>query len=80
MGVENKKNASITIRLECKTKEDLKKLAKKKGITVSEVVNLLITEQLEKENYKNKFKDQLEQRSKNTENKINQLKKKLKWI
>lgn len=79
MGGENKKNSSLTIRLECKTKEDLKKLAKNKGFTVSEVVNLLITEHLEIENFKKYNKDQLENRSKSFEEKIKKLKEKMRW-
>ncbi|MGL5647182.1 MAG: hypothetical protein ACRDDY_04970 [Clostridium sp.] len=79
MGVENKKNASLTIRIECKTKEKLKELAKNKGLTVSEIVNSLLIEQLERESYKNKTKEQLEKRSVSMESKIKKLKEKLKW-
>ncbi|MGL4741740.1 MAG: hypothetical protein ACRC41_13175 [Sarcina sp.] len=79
MGVDNKKNSSLTIRLECKTKEDLKKLAKMKGLTISELVNSLITEQLERENFKNSCKDQIEKRSGSMEEKIKKLKEKMKW-
>lgn len=76
---ENKKNSSLTIRLKCKTKEDLKELAKNKGLTVSEVVNSLITEHLERENYKNNFKEKVEKRSGSMEEKIKKLKEKMKW-
>lgn len=79
MGVENKKNESLTIRIECKTKKDLKKLAKNKGLTMSELVNLLITEQLERENFKKSNQEQLEKRTGSMEEKIKKLKEKLKW-
>ncbi|MGL5358095.1 MAG: hypothetical protein ACRC9U_03520 [Metamycoplasmataceae bacterium] len=79
MGLENKKNASLTVRLDCKTKEDLKKLAKNKGLTISEVVNLLITEQIERENFKKNNQEQLEKRSGSMEEKIKKLKEKMKW-
>ncbi|MGL5617405.1 MAG: hypothetical protein ACRDD2_14500 [Sarcina sp.] len=79
MGGENKKNASLTVRIECKTKENLKKLAKKKGLTISELVNTLLLEQLEKENYKNQYEDHIEKRSGLMEEKIKKLKEKMKW-
>ncbi|MGL5648043.1 MAG: hypothetical protein ACRDDY_09340 [Clostridium sp.] len=79
MGVENKKNASLTVRIECKIKENLKKLAKKKGLTISELVNSLITEHLERENYKNQYEDHIEKRSGLMEEKIKKLKEKMKW-
>ncbi|MGL4874011.1 MAG: hypothetical protein ACRC30_05100 [Clostridium sp.] len=79
MGGENKKNASLTVRIECKTKEDLKKLAKKKGLTISELVNTLLLEQLERENYKNHYEDHIEKRSGLMEEKIKKLKEKMKW-
>ncbi|MGL4741848.1 MAG: hypothetical protein ACRC41_13725 [Sarcina sp.] len=79
MGVENKKNDSLTIRIKRKTKEDLKELANNKGLTISELVNSLITEQLERENFKNSCKDQIEKRSGSMEEKIKKLKEKMKW-
>lgn len=79
MGVENKKNSSLTVRITSKTKKDLKELAKNKGITISELINDLIMEQLEIENLKKNTKEQLEKRSESMEEKIKKLKEKMKW-
>lgn len=79
MSGENKKNASLTIRLACKTKEDLKKLAKNKGLTVTEVVNNLLVDHLEREKFKEKFNEQLYKRNNRFEEKIKKLKEKMKW-
>ncbi|MGL4741522.1 MAG: DUF6290 family protein [Sarcina sp.] len=79
MGLENKKNDSLTVRLERKTKEDLKKLAKNKGLTVSELVNKLLVEKIERENFKNSSKDQLENRTIEFEKKLINLKNKIGW-
>ena len=73
------KNSSLTIRIECKTKKDLKKIAKEKGLTMSELVNECLTELVEKENFKEQYKEQLENRTKEFEEKLNKLKEKIKW-
>ena len=79
MGRENKKNSSLTIRLECKTKEDLKKAAKNRGLTVSEMVNNLILDQLERENFKKINEEQFKKRTVSFEEKLIKLKEKMKW-
>ena len=79
MGVENKKNSSLTIRITSKTKKDLKELAKNKGLTISELVNNLLIDQLERENFKKSNQEQLEKRSGSMEEKIKKLKEKMKW-
>lgn len=76
---EKKKNSSITIRIECKTKKELKKLAYKKGITMSELVNYCLTEIVERENIKNKELEELKKRPFSIDEKLLKLKNKMKW-
>ena len=63
MGEKINKNSSLTIRIECKTKENLKKIAKKIGLTMSELVNECLTELIEKKNFNEKYNEKLEKRS-----------------
>lgn len=79
MGEKINKNSSLTIRLECKTKENLKKIAKKKCLTMSELVNECLTDMVERENLKNNYNEQLEKRIVATDEKLFKLKEKLKW-
>lgn len=79
MGEKINKNSSLTIRLECKTKENLKKIAKKKCLTMSELVNKCLTDMVERENLKNNYNEQLEKRIVATDEKLFKLKEKLKW-
>lgn len=46
------KNSSLTIRRECKTKVDLKKIAKNKGLTMSELINEYVVDIIEREKFK----------------------------
>ena len=52
MGEKNKKNSSLTIRIECKTKNNLKKIAKNKDLTMSELVNEYLVDMVEREKFK----------------------------
>ncbi len=79
MGEKMKKNSSLTIRIECKTKEELKKVAKKKGLTMSELANECLTELVEQEIFKKQHQEQLESRTKDFEKKLNSLKDKMNW-
>lgn len=79
MGEKINKNSSLTIRLECKTKENLKKIAKKKCLTMSELVNECLIDMVERENLKNNYNEQLEKRIVATDEKLFKLKEKLKW-
>ena len=74
---KNKKNSSLTIRVECKTKENLKEMSKNRGLTLSELVNQCLIELVQKENFKSKHKDKLEKRVVMTEKKLLELKRKL---
>lgn len=74
---KNKKNSSLTIRVEFKTKENLKEMAKNRGLTLSELVNQCLIELVQKENFKSKHKDKLEKRVVMTEKKLLELKRKL---
>ncbi|MGV3027095.1 hypothetical protein ACED96_15450 [Clostridium thermobutyricum] len=76
MGKDLKKDSSLTIRIECKTKENLKEIASKKGLTMSELINQCLTELVENEKFKEQYKDQLENRTKDFEEKLKKLKKK----
>lgn len=73
------KNSSLTIRIECKTKEYLKKIAKGKGLTMSELVNECLADMVERENLKNNYNEQLEKRIIATDEKLFKLKEKLKY-
>lgn len=79
MGEKINKNSSLTIRLECKTKENLKKIAKEKGLTMSELVNECLTELIEKKNFNEKYNEKLEKRSIETDEKLKNLKSKMNW-
>ena len=79
MSEKNNKNASLTIRVECKTKNDLKKIANNKGLTMSELVNECLTDMVEREKFKKSNEDQLEKRHNLLEEKIQKLKEKMKW-
>ncbi|OPX46477.1 hypothetical protein [Clostridium thermobutyricum] len=79
MGEKMKKNSSLTIRIECKTKEELKKIAKKKGLTMSELANECLTELVEQEIFKKQHQEHLEDRIKNTDDKLSKLKNKMNW-
>lgn len=74
-----KKNSSLTFRIEGKTKENLKKIAKKKCITMSELVNECLTELVEQENFKEQHQEHFEDRIKNTDDKLSKLKNKMNW-
>ncbi len=79
MGEKMKKNSSLTIRIESKTKEELKKIAKKKGLTMSELANECLTELVEQEIFKKQHQEHLEDRIKNTDDKLSKLKNKMNW-
>lgn len=79
MGKKINKNSSLTIRIECKTKENLKEIANKKGLTMSELVNECLTDIVERENLKKNYNEQLEKRIVATDEKLVKLKEKLKW-
>lgn len=79
MGEKMKKNSSLTIRIECKTKKDLKEIAKNKCLTMSELVNKCLTDLVEREIFKEQHKDHLEDRIKNTDDKLSKLKNKMNW-
>lgn len=76
---KTKKNSSLTIRIECKTKENLKEIAKKKGLTMSELVNECLTDIVEREIFKKQHQEHLEDRIKNTNDKLSKLKGKMNW-
>lgn len=63
----------------CKTKENLKKIAKEKGLTMSELVNECLTELIEKKNFNEKYNEKLEKRSIKTDEKLKNLKSKMNW-
>lgn len=73
------KNSSLTVRIKSNTKEELKKLAKKKGLTMSELVNECLTNIVEREILKNKDMEQLEKRVAETDKKLLKLKEKMRW-
>ena len=79
MGEKMKKNSSLTIRIDCKTKKDLKEIAKNKGLTMSELANECLTELVEQEIFKKQHQEQLESRTKYFEKKLNSLKDKMNW-
>lgn len=79
MGEKNKKNSSLTIRIECKTKNNLKKIAKNKDLTMSELVNEYLVDMVEREKFKKSNENQLEKRYNSFEEKIQKLKEKMKW-
>ena len=72
-----KKNSSLTFRIEGKTKENLKEIANKKCLTMSELINKCLTDMVERENFKEKYQEQLEERIKNTDDRLSKLKDKM---
>lgn len=75
----SKKDTSLTIRIDRKTKKDLKEIAKNKCLTMSELVNKCLTELVEQENFKEQHQEHFEDRIKNTDDKLSKLKNKMNW-
>lgn len=72
------KNEVIRVRVNSEQKNKFKKLAEEKGITVSEIICRYIEKEIELQEFKNKFGEKIERRIVATDEKLFELKEKLK--
>lgn len=77
--MEEKKDKLIQIRITSKDKKKLKEIAKKQGISMSEIVCNYIEEMIKKDEEKSNYDKKIEKRTNKFEEKIKTLKNKMKW-
>lgn len=77
--MKEKKDKLIQIRITSNDKKRLKEIAKKQGISMSEIVCNYINEMIEKDDFKSNYSDKFEKRVNSFEKKMKMLKEKMKW-
>lgn len=78
MATKEVKTEVIRVRVSLEQKNKFKKLAKEKGITVSEIICGYIEKEIELQEFRNKFSEKIEKRIVDTDKKLFKLKEKLK--
>ncbi len=78
MATKEVKTEVIRVRVSLEQKNKFKKLAEKKGITVSEIICSYIEKEIELQEFRNKFSEKIEKRIVATDKKLLKLKEKLK--
>ena len=79
MATKEVKTEVIRVRVSLEQKNKFKKLAEKKGVTVSEIICSYIEKEIELQEFRNKFSEKIEKRIVATDKKLLKLKEKLKW-
>ena len=79
MATKEVKTEVIRVRVSLEQKNKFKKLAEKKGVTVSEIICSYIEKEIELQEFRNKFSEKIEKRIVATDKKLFKLKEKLKW-
>ena len=79
MATKEAKTEFIRVRVSLEQKNKFKKLAEKKGVTVSEIICSYIEKEIELQEFRNKFSEKIEKRIVATDKKLFKLKEKLKW-
>lgn len=79
MATKEAKTEVIRVRVSLEQKNKFKKLAEKKGVTVSEIICSYIEKEIELQEFRNKFSEKIEKRIVATDKKLFKLKEKLKW-
>ncbi|ENY98424.1 hypothetical protein HMPREF1092_03335 [Clostridium thermobutyricum] len=78
MATKEVKTEVIRVRVSLEQKNKFKKLAEKKGITVSEIICGYIEKEIELQEFRNKYSEKIEKRIVATDKKLLKLKEKLK--
>lgn len=78
MAIKEVKTEVIRVRVSLEQKNKFKKLAEKKGITVSEIICGYIEKEIELQEFRNKYSEKIEKRIVATDKKLLKLKEKLK--
>ena len=78
MATKEAKTEVIRVRVSLEQKNKFKKLAEKKGITVSEIICSYIEKEIELQEFRNKYSEKIEKRIVATDKKLLKLKEKLK--
>lgn len=78
MATKGVKTEVIRVRVSLEQKNKFKKLAEKKGITVSEIICGYIEKEIELQEFRNKYSEKIEKRIVATDKKLLKLKEKLK--
>lgn len=79
MATKEVKTEVIRVRVSLEQKNKFKKLAEEKGITVSEIICSYIEKEIELQEFKDKFSEDIDKRIVATDEKLFKLKEKLKW-
>ena len=79
MATKEAKTEVIRVRVSLEQKNKFKKLAEKKGVTVSEIICSYIEKEIELQEFRNKFSEKIEKRIVATDKKLLKFKEKLKW-
>ncbi|MGL4873502.1 MAG: ribbon-helix-helix protein, CopG family [Clostridium sp.] len=74
-----KKDKLIQVRITSKDKKKLKEIAKRQGISMSEIVCNYIDEMIKKDEEKSNYEEEIEKRTNKFEEKMKILKNKMKW-
>lgn len=78
MATKEAKTEVIRVRVSLEQKNKFKKLAEKKGVTVSEIICSYIEKEIELQEFRNKYSEKIEKRIVATDKKLFKLKEKLK--
>lgn len=78
MATKEVKTEVIRVRVSLEQKNKFKKLAEKKGVTVSEIICSYIEKEIELQEFRNKYSEKIEKRIVATDKKLFKLKEKLK--
>lgn len=78
MATKEVKTEVIRVRVSLEQKNKFKKLAEKKGVTVSEIICSYIEKEIELQEFRNKYSEKIEKRIVATDKKLLKLKEKLK--
>ena len=78
MATKEVKTEVIRVRVSLEQKNKFKKLAEKKGVTVSEIICGYIEKEIELQEFRNKYSEKIEKRIVATDKKLLKLKEKLK--
>ncbi len=74
------KKELIQFRIQSEDKKRIKKIAEKQGKSISEILCNYINEIIEKEDIKEKYQDKLEKKIVMTDEKLINLKRKMRWL
>lgn len=79
MATKELKTEVIRVRVSLEQKTKFKKLAEEKETTISEILCSYIEKEIELQEFKNKFSEDIDKRIVVTDEKLSKLKEKLKW-